>query len=134
MHAKIEGYAILFNRPRYTLDFRKISHIHYIAFVLHRNQIRRTMSLDTDVIDGLTRHLSTAACISDSAPCMLEKVIESVEKHASTDIILLRKKEVLQWLFGDTSFLTCQDQLDDARSKKAACDIQKFTRMLGGSE
>jgi hypothetical protein len=36
---------------------------------------------------------------------MIEKVCEYVDANTCTKIILLRKREVIQWLFGDLSFL-----------------------------
>ncbi len=60
----------------------------------------------------------------------IEHTINCIAKNTNKDIILLRNKEVIQWLFGDLSFM--EDYLKEYKTKKAKTEQMKKSEDIWG--
>jgi hypothetical protein len=80
----------------------------------------KTVSVIKDITHAMSllscKDVKTADDKITNKMMAVENCINNIAKNTNKDIILLRNREVIQWLFGDLSFL--EDSLTECKTKK----------------
>jgi len=79
-------------------------HVGYTKTVYKMTTIPRTVPTTIDTVDTVDT-VKTEVKVESDLNSIIEHICTNIASNTNKDIVLIRQKEVIQWLFGDLSFL-----------------------------